>query len=130
MPIPCYVALFLALASAFCISASTTDAKLQDQILFGEFFLQVALPPGNLVRFYFRNKGTILAASGQGKMLFTPLYEVETCRAIWRRSEATFIAWDPKHDVGAYVAWWLIRPDGIYKSYDKFTWDKRAIWKH
>ncbi|KAJ1380504.1 conjugal transfer protein TrbL [Sesbania bispinosa] len=41
MPIPCYVALFLALASAFCINAFTTDAKLQDQTLLVNFFFRL-----------------------------------------------------------------------------------------
>ncbi|KAK7319573.1 hypothetical protein RJT34_04296 [Clitoria ternatea] len=43
---------------------------------------------------------------------------------------AYFAAWDADYDKGHIAAYWIVRPDGLFHSWDTKFWTKRADWQN
>lgn len=130
----CYVALFLALAFAFC-NASADHVRLQDNQTMNDndqvrISLYVAMPPqGYMVMINCNHGGMIFVRAGRTFDWFVPRNQVTSCQAM-TDSSTTFDAYSRQD----YAVVWetnylMVKPDGIYHSYDKVYWEKRANWK-
>lgn len=132
MPTSCYVILFLTLANAFSISLS--DAKARNEINSdhaAEISLRVALPSmASLVNINCNSGERFTMGPGQTHQWLAVINMVESCHAQWGHSEATFNAFDAQSDTDHVIIHWLVKPDGLYHSWDYFNWEKRASWLH
>lgn len=134
----CYVALFLALAFAFC-NASTHHAKLQDnQSMNGSENYQVKIAliveldsKAKWMHFNCNSGGSFDVGPYKLYTWYVPSDQVETCHASWGDLVATFDAYSTQDEGRTLINFLLGNPIGFFHSYDGHTWDQqRALWKH
>lgn len=137
---PYLVALcFLAIACGFCNASSDAIARLHDdqttdntnQIGIG-ISLSVALPPlGQWVLFNCGMAGTFRLPPIGNRQWIVPInMQVDYCNATWGRLRSSFSAYIANYDAGYVTVFWLIKPEGIYHSWDNLYWEERGSWVH
>ncbi|KAK7270116.1 hypothetical protein RIF29_23028 [Crotalaria pallida] len=52
-----------------------------------------------------------------------------SCRMFWDVLCVNFDLYDPKRDGNNGKAYWSVRTDGLYQSYNNMNFQKRASWK-
>ncbi|KAF4367260.1 hypothetical protein G4B88_026767 [Cannabis sativa] len=53
---------------------------------------------------------------------------VVNLQANWASLYAAVNVFDPARDIGHTSVYWLVKPDGLYLSWDNSSWQQKAVW--
>nr|ACU13958.1 unknown [Glycine max] len=96
-------------------------------------FLSIAsgMSPNDPPVFFFYNYGETRIYLHPGKP-FTKLanFDHKVILMYWDVLCVIFYAYDPTMEGGHQKIYWLVKPDGVFHSWDNNNWEKRKTWNN
>ncbi|KAL2323870.1 hypothetical protein Fmac_022928 [Flemingia macrophylla] len=109
-------------------SATSNSNNIDINILALSFYDGMA-PNNKYVNLFYNNqKEGVYLQPGQSYVKLDNLNGPKSAVMYWNGNCASFFAYDPRADGSHQKIFWLMKEDGVYRSYDNKSWQKIKSW--